>query len=261
MPVTVVALLLLLAHRCEAAAPPAASACRDSSPGVCCEDPAGTCGVAACPDYAKIVPGADPSRIRDFGCGGAAACCFYPAPGGLYCQSCAKDGNGTRPKPRPPAPVPAPSPAPAKGVCRDSSPGVCCNDPAGTCGLAACSDYAKIDPAADPARIENFGCGGAAPCCFYAAPGGRYCQSCAKEERCQDPAPGRCCRKPAGVTCGVAACSDYRKVAPGLRPEDIHGYGCGGAAGCCFYYANGGAYCESCTAASAATPGNASLVV
>ena len=67
--------------------------CHDSAPGVCCNKPAHTCGLVSCEINAirafMNVSTIDRKNIQEYGCGGKTECCFYPANGGLYCQSCA----------------------------------------------------------------------------------------------------------------------------------------------------------------------------
>jgi len=215
--------LFALCACCSAAQ--AAAACQDENPGVCCQAQKGTCGVAACADYKKVAPSFPQKDILNYGCQGAEQCCFYLGNGGAYCQSCASSNN----------------------TCHDNVPGVCCQAPKGTCGVAACSDYKKVAPSFPQKDIQNYGCQGAEQCCFYLGNGGAYCQSCASDTNiCHDENPGVCCQAPKG-TCGVAACSDYKKVAPAFPQKDIKDYGCQGAEQCCFYVGNGGAYCKSCT--------------
>merc|ERR1719375_286752 len=113
------------------------------------------------------MPEADSKSIQNFGCGGVEPCCFYAASGGLYCQSCASE-KSTKEKV---VELAKPIAQTITSACHDASPGVCCEEPKGTCGLAKCADYKTIMPEADSKSIQNFGCGGVEPCCFYAASG------------------------------------------------------------------------------------------
>mmetsp|Transcript_92584 Transcript_92584/g.262086 ORF Transcript_92584/g.262086 Transcript_92584/m.262086 type:complete len:155 (-) Transcript_92584:155-619(-) len=91
----------------------AAGSCRDGRDGMgyagaCCQEPFGTCRIAACENYEEVHYAHMKPLIRNFGCGGAENCCLggNDNAGQIWCETCSTE----RPVTAPPTTTPATAP-------------------------------------------------------------------------------------------------------------------------------------------------------